>query len=242
METKNTSNIKLFDYGNSFAMAVDGEDNNPRFLIESKCSVTDRGKTEEYYLAAKCKGENTYDKNKLFIETSFELFPIFNKNETLTFRKFKYFKGSEQGEYKRRYDKLEIWGDRKFIIREVEGELLDTAERIIKATEDGRKLMGRLRIKKGVEIIIDFPIKTINTFKNQWQVDTGYIPYLDFYKYPVEKISSFSMAFIAFNNFNTAEVVTEGLVELVPGCQAIYIATDIEVFKIQNPEIYIYAV
>jgi hypothetical protein len=242
METQKSGSLKFFDFGNSFVMAINSKDNNPRFLIESKCTVIDRGKTEEYYLVEKCKGENTYAKSKLFVDTSFGLFPIFNRNETLAFRKFKYFKGSELGEYKRRYDKWEIWGDKKFIVREVEGELIDTSEKIIKATEEGRKLMGRLRIKKGIEVIIDFPIKTINTFKNQWQVDTGYIPYPDFYKYPVEKISSFGMGFIIFNNFNVAEVATEGLMELIPGCQAIYIATDKDVSVIPNPEIYIYAV
>lgn len=238
METQKSGSLKFFDFGSSFVMSINGGDNNPRFLIESKCTVIDRGKTEEYYLVSKCKGENTYAKDKLFVGTSFGLFPVFGKDETLAFRRFRYFKGNELGEYKRIYKKGEIWGDRKFIIREVEGELLDTPEKIIKATEDGRKLMGRLKIKKGIEVIIDFPIKTINTFKDQWQVDTGYIPYLDFYKYPVEKISSFSMGFIAFNSFNVAEILTEGLIELIPGCSAIFLATDKEVFKIPNPEIY----
>lgn len=238
MDTK----VKIFDYGKCFVFGTENKDNNPRFLVESKCTVIDRGKTEEYYLAAKCKGENTYSRDELFIKTSFGMFPLFSEKETFVFRKFKYFKGGERDEYKKRYSKGEIWGERKFIIREVEGELLDTPEKITKATKEGRVLMGRFKIKKGIEVIIDFPIKTINIFENQWQVDTGYIPYPNFYKYPVEKISSFSMAFIAFNNFNIAEIITEGLVELVEGCQALFVAHDNEVSKIINPEVYIYAI
>jgi len=242
MEVKNTSTIKIFDYGKSFVLGINSKDNNPRFLIESKCTITDRGKTEDYYIVSKCKGEFTYSKDDLFVRNAFGLFPIFGKDETLTYRKFKYYKPGEEGEYKRAYKKGEIWGERKFIIREVEAELLDTAEKIVKATEEGRVLMGRFRIKKGIEVIIDFPIKTINTHEDQWQVDTGYILYPNFYKYPVDKISSLSMAFIAFNSFGVLEVSTEGLMELVPGCNAMYIARDNEFSKVANPDISIYAI
>lgn len=237
METE----IKLFDYGNSFVVC-NGQDNNPRFLVESRCVITDRGKTETYYLTARCKGEDTFSKDKLFIENSFDLFPLFGEEETITFRKFKWYKPNECGEYKKRHKKGEIWGDRKFLIKETEGELLDTSEKIIKATLEGRNLMGRIRINKGIEVVIDFPIKTINTFGEKWQMDTGPIPFPEFYKYPVYKIGSFHMAFICFNNLNRAEVIMENLVELVPGVPALFITNYNEIIEIKNPEICIYAV
>jgi len=241
METQRTDAIKIFDYGNSFVIC-NGQDNNPRFLVDSICTITDRGNTETYYLVKKCKGENTFSKDKLFIENSFDLFPLFGEEETLTFRKFKWYKQNEVGEYKKRYGKGEIWGDRKFLIKEIEGKLLDTTEKIIRATMDGRCLMGRLVVKKGIKAVIDFPIKTINTFKDMWQVDTGFIPFPEFYKYPVYKINSFNMGFISFNSFGICEVITENLVELVAGIPAISVAYYKDVTKITNPEVYIYAV
>jgi len=246
METKNTCPIgectKLFEYGNSFIQTCDNTDNNPRFMVDAKCTITDRGNTEDYYLAEKCKGENTYSKKDLFVGNVFDLFVLFGKDETLAFRKFKYYTLPEKGEYKKVYKKGEIWGDRKFLIREVDGELLDTSEKIIKATISGRRLMGRLIIKKGVKIIIDFPIKTINTFNDLWQVDTGFIPYPNFYEYPVYKIKSFKMGYIIFNSFNLIEIATENLTELVDGHPAVNVAQYNDISKITNPEIYIYAV
>ena len=242
MEIKGTDTIKLFDFGNSFVQTCDNTDNNPRFLIDAKCTVTDRGNIDEYYLVEKCKGENTYSKTDLFVNNIFDLFVLFGKDETLAFRKFKYYTLPEKREYKKRYGKGEIWGEREFLIREVNGELLDTSEKIIKATKNGRRLMGRFVIKKGIKVVIDFPIKTINTFKNQWQVDTGFIPYPNFYEYPVYKINSFSMGYIIFNSFGLVEIATEKLVELVDGCQAVNVAQYGDICKITNPEIYIYAV
>jgi hypothetical protein len=238
MDTK----VKLFDYGKSYIRTFDNSDNNPRFLIESKCTVIDRGKTDEYYLGAPCKGEHTYSDKELFVRKAFELFPLFHKDATLVFRRFKHYVPTEKGEYKKTYGKKEIWGDREFIIKEIEGELLNTPEKIVKAVKDGVFLMGRIVIKKGIKVIIDFPIKTINTYENQWQVDTGPIVAPDFYKYPVDGISSFNLAFIAFNSLNLAEVMTESLVQFIQGCSAVFVARDDMVFKIENPEFYIYAV
>ena len=125
MDTK----VKIFDYGNSFVMSFGGDDNSPRFLVDSICTVNDRGNTDKYYLAKNCKGENTYDRKDLFMTTSFDLFPVFHKDSTLAFRKFKYYIPTEKGEYKRTYKKGKMWGDREFLIKEVDGELLDTPKK-----------------------------------------------------------------------------------------------------------------
>ena len=238
METK----IKLFEYGKSFVQTYDNADNTPRFLIESRCIINDRGKTDAYYLVSSCKGENTYDKHNLFKSVSYLLYPVFHEKETLTFRKFKYFKNGEVGEYKKTHKEGTIWGKRKFLLKEIDGELLDTSEKIVKAVKDGRCLIGRLKIKKGIEVIIDFPIKTINVHDDQWQVDTGYILYPEFYKYPVERISSLSMGFIAFSNLNIVEVMTEGITQLIEGSDALFICNDKDISRITNPDIHIYAV
>jgi len=241
METSEPSKLKLFEYGKSFVQSYGNKDNNPRFLIEARCTMIDRGNVDEYYLAARCKGEHTYSAVELFEKNSFEFFPLFHKNETVVFRKFKYYIPGEKDEYKKTYKKKEIWSERKFLIKEIEGKLLNGTKEIINATEEGKELMGRLVVTKGSKAIIDFPIKTINTFKDQWQVDTGSIVYPNFYKYPVEKILSFSLAFVAMNHHNIAEVITEGLIEPF-GQQPISIAHDDAVIKIEHPEFYIYAI
>jgi hypothetical protein len=121
METKKPSDIKLFDYGKSFVQTENNPENTPRFLVESRCVIIDGDNTEEYYLAARCKGEHTFDYQDLFeSKCPFDFFPLFNKKETLVFRKFKFYLPGEVGEYKKKYGSSAPWGDKVISIKEIE--------------------------------------------------------------------------------------------------------------------------
>jgi len=217
--------LKLFDYGKSFVI-TNGKDNNPRFLIEARCRVGDK----DYYLGAKCKGEHTFSHKELFERNSFEFYPLFGKDETIIFRKFGYYLSSETGEYKKKYRNENTWGDKKFIIKEIKPtELLDTSKKIISATERCVPIIGRLAYENA---IIDFPIKTINKHLNNWQVDTGPIPFPTNY--------SFSIAHIAFNSFKIAEIIIDGLIQV--NGTTIFVARGDKIITIKNPKIYLYSV
>ena len=217
-------NLKLFDYGKSFVI-TNGTGNSPRFLIEARCRFDGR----DYYLGAKCKGENTFADKELFERNSFEFYPLFGEDETIIFRRFGYYLPFETGEYKKIYRNIESWGEKEFIIKEVEStELLDTSEKIISAIEKCVPIMGRLVYKNAV---IDFPVKTINKYLKEWQVDTGPIPF------PINY--SFGLAFIAFNNFKFAEVIIDELT-LIKGTTIIVVRGN-KIITINNPEIYLYA-
>ena len=108
---------KFFNYGKSFVITENNKENTPRFLIEAKCVLDNI----DYYLCAPCKGENTFNKKDLFeVNRPFEFTPIISANETVIFRNFRYFLDRETGEYKRAYKGNEVWGDKKFFIKEVE--------------------------------------------------------------------------------------------------------------------------
>ena len=218
-------NLKLFDYGKSFVI-TNGTGNSPRFLIEAKC----RFDGKDYYLGAKCKGENTFADKELFKRNSFEFYPLFSEDETIVFRRFGYYLPFETGEYKKIYRNTESWGDKEFIIKEAEPtEPLDTSEKIISAIERCVPIMGRLVYGNA---IMDFPVKTINRRSEEWQVDTGPIPF------PVDY--SFGLAFIAFNSFKLVEVIIDGLVRV--GNSNLLVVRGDKVITIKNPEIYLYAV
>ncbi len=246
MAVKSTNTIKIFEYGKSFIQTTNNSENTPRFLVDSKCTIINGDKVEEYYLGAKCKGENTFAKDKLFQELSFEFFPVFSNDKTLIFRRFKWYLPSELEEYKKLYNKGELWGNRKFVIKETEpSEVLNTQKEIKEATLAGKPIMGRIVIVhpvSGIKAILDFPIKTMNVNGKEWQVDTGPIIFPDLGLYPIQKILSFSLSFIAFNSFNFIEAIMESIVQINGTNPVVYIARDEGILRIKNPEIYLYSI
>lgn len=235
METKNTSNIKFFDYGKSFVITENHPTNTPRFSIEAKCTMDD----QEYYLCAPCKGENTYAEESLFTIKPFEFTPIISKEEILLFRKYNFFNSEEKNEYKKAYIGNDIWGEKKFFIKEAKAkELLDSPEKINNAVKNGLPIMCRLVIKQNDKsATIDFPIKTINVHKDNWQVDTGVLPIPDLTgKYPY-KIFAFNLAYVAFNSFDSVEFLIRNLFEI----EKYFIISPCETLKIKDPEIYLYS-
>ena len=240
METEKTDTIKLFDYGKSFVATTNCTDNTPRFLIESRCKIITEHNSVDYCLGAKCKGENTFDYEKLFQINSFEFYPLFSENETTIFRRWGYYKPDELSEYKSIYDGNALWGDKKFVIKEVKPrELLDTSEKIISATLECTPMMGRVEFERyGMKAIIDFPIKTMNAKPENWQVDTGPIPF------PMigDHTLSFELGFIAFNSFRFVDVIVDGLIEIKEAQPNLHVVAGEKILTINDAKIYLYSV
>lgn len=235
METKKFSDIKFFDYGRSFVITENHKENTPRFLIESKCTIDDK----EYYLCAPCKGENTYAEEDLFVAQPFEFTPVINKEELLFFRKFNFFNDREKDEYKKAYIGEDVWGTKKFLIKEVKAKkLLDTYKKIYSVTEKGFPIMCRIVIRKNDKTTtIDFPVKTINVNKEKWQVDTGVIAIPDLTCKSPYQIFSFNLGYIAFNNFNSVEFILREFQKI--GNYSV--VSPYTIFKIKDLEIYLYS-
>ncbi len=243
METKRTDTIKFFDYGHSFITASGHPKNNPRFMVEAICTLTDEfGEVDTYYQAAPCKGEHTFAKEKLFEENSFDFLPIIHEKQVLVFRNWRFYNYDERVAYKKAYDSKVLWGDKHYFIKEVgTKELLNTPEKIVKATNDGLAMMCRivLKGKDKRKAVIDFPIKTINTFMNQYQIDTGPILFPDLKGIYPCKIFTFNLSHVAFNSFDFADFIIEGLTELFGQYT---VARYCRVITIDKPELYLYSV
>ena len=238
MATKGTDNIKFFDYGKSFILTENNEENTPRLLVEAKCTV---GK-ENYYLCAPCKGEHTFAERNLFEQSAFEFTPIINEKEVLIFRKFGFYNAGELNEYKKVYTSGDIWGDKKIPIKEVGvKQLLNTPKKIIATVKSGIPIMGRivLKSKDGKKsATIDFPIKTININGTAWQVDTGIIPIPDLEEESPHPIYLFDLGYIAFNNFDFVEFIARDLYKLTNDYWIIHAC---KIKRVDNPEIYLYS-
>ena len=237
MAIEKPSNL-IFEYGTSFVNTKNHAFNTPRFLIEAKCTIRDGENYSDYYLCAPCKGEHTFAKKDLFEKKSFEFTPVFGDDNTLVFRKFGFFNNNELNEYKKVYDRTELWGDKEVNVKYKEGKLLDNKS-VIESTKNGKQIMGRVYFEKnGYSATIDFPVKTINIGKKKWQVDTGAIIFPDFTKQSPYQIFLFDLAFIAFNNFKSAEVIGRDLCSF----GNYWIAHYCKSLTIKNPKIYLYAI
>ncbi len=240
MATKKSNPIKLFDYGQSFITGSGHSVNNPRFLIEAICKLTIDGETDTYYQASPCKGEYTFGKDKLFLENSFDFLPIIHENQILVFRNWKFYNQVEKVEYKKAYDSKIVFGDKNYLVKYKEPKaLLDTPEKIVAAANKGVPIMCRLVLKDGKkEAVIDFPIKTINTFENKYQIDTGPIMFPDLRgTYPC-KIFTFNLAYVAFNSFEFAEFIIEQMTKLFGEYD---VARYNRIIRVDKPELYLYS-
>ncbi len=106
----------------------------------------------------------------------------------------------------------EAWTDLWISISEVEGQKLETFDKIAAATFDGAPLVARTEYSDGgYEICLEYPIKTFNVSERErvFQTDTGPIILPDFSADRKAEffIERFDLAFAAFNNADWIEFV-----------------------------------
>lgn len=92
--------------------------------------------------------------------------------------------------------------------------VLNENAQIIEATLKNQMLIGRnelTNVNKKVRAILEYPIKTmnVNEERNVFQVDTEPVRFPDLEPKGKRKIEWFKPAYVAFNNFNSAEFVIQ---------------------------------
>ena len=210
--------MKTCDFGRSFVTFVTrGRGNNARIQVEARCELTDaQGATEEYFLVASCKGEDTYGKGVLFLDPNYDFCAIFSRKEFMIIRVgVPYAPKNTIAANADRFD------DVLFDIKMADAEILESDAAVVKATLAGRVVNGRTEIadKAGRRhAVIEFPVKTMNVhdIKNLYQVDTGPILLPDFESPKERTVERFQLAFVAYNKADEAYFVIQEPIPVSP--------------------------
>ena len=231
--------MKTCDFGRSFVTFVTrGRGNNARIQVEARCEIADaQGATEEYFLVASCKAEDTYSKGVLFREPNYDFCAIFSKKEFMIVRVGVPY--TWQNTISANSDRFD---DVLFDIKMADAEELPSNQAVVKATLAGRVINGRTEIadqagpvptqREGVgtapkswngagrrRAMIEFPVKTmnVNDIGNLYQVDTGPILLPDFEGKKERIVERFQLAFVAYNKADEAYFVIQEPIPAVPG-------------------------
>ncbi|MDQ7027089.1 MAG: hypothetical protein Q9P01_20625 [Anaerolineae bacterium] len=197
--------------------------NNARIQIEAVCYITDKETQHrtQYVLGAACKTEYVGVDENIWTDPNADFCIILSAESFLILKSWdKNDKGvmrypaslgtqpeRQTGQVRDTYDSIKI------NLRTVQGEQLDTVEQIVNATLADDILVGRMvfTMQKHYEVMIDFPIKTMNANEREliYQTDTGPILFPDFTLAEDELIANFRLAYVAFNSPDWAEVILQ---------------------------------
>jgi len=209
------------DFSRSFVTFVTkARANNARIQIEARCAILDRqnDRTEEFFLIASCKGEDTYGKGPLFREPSYDFCGIFSNTEFRLIRR--------HSNHQRDNETVDAIADRfetvRIDVRLVDGEVLADNRQIVRATLTNRPLNGRVRVTDvsgRYEATIEFPIKTmnVNDIQMAYQVDTGPILLPNWEADKKRSVERFDLAFVAYNKPEEAHFVIQVPTPVVDG-------------------------
>ncbi|NOZ24135.1 MAG: hypothetical protein GXP25_23915 [Planctomycetes bacterium] len=209
------------DFGRSFITFVtEGRGNNARIQVEARCLVTDTKacETEEYFLVASCKSEDTYGKGVLFYEENYDFCVIFSQKENRIFRiGFPYDPTKSTI-----HTNEERFEEVSFHITKAEAEVLGSNQEIVRATLAGDIINGRTEISSAdgrYRALIEFPVKTmnVNDIENLYQTDTGPILLPDFGMETNRMIERFQLAFVAYNRSDEAYFIIQEPAPASPG-------------------------
>lgn len=200
------------DFSRSFVTFVTrGRGNNARIQVESRCVLTDKdkGTTEEYFLLASCKSEDTYGRGDLFTNPNYDFSAIFSRKDYRLIRQH----ASASDNNPTAGVIADFFDDVVFHIQPARRvQVLPRNAAIIKATLQNRMLIGRseLTLKNGsLHAVIDYPVKTINVNDSRglFQVDTGPLLYPNPDLPHTRPVELFEHAFVAYKTFDRAEFI-----------------------------------
>lgn len=201
------------DFSRSFVTFVThGRGNNARIQVEARCVLKDtqKGTTEEYFLLASCKSEDTYGQGDLFTKPNYDFSAIFSRKDYRLIRQ--HASGSNNNPSVGAIP--DFFDDVVFHIQPgSHAQVLRESGDIVEATLKNRILVGRteLTLKDGkTQAILDYPIKTINVNdqKTLFQVDTGPLLYPNLDSPHTRTIDAFEHAFLAYKTFHLAEFIS----------------------------------
>jgi hypothetical protein len=195
--------METCDFSRSFITFVTkNRTNNARIQIEARCEMLDQenGTTENYYLVASCKGEDTYGKGCLFLVPNYDFCMIYSSKDFMIIRTH----GNAELNNTTVGDNQGYFLDVHFHIKMIEAEILNENSKIVQATLSNRLLNGRTEITdetKRFRAMIEFPIKTmnVNDISVMYQVDTGPILLPDFTSAKERVVERFNLAYVAYN-------------------------------------------
>lgn len=197
--------------------------NSARIQIESVCQIADKATniSTQYVLGASCKTEYVGVDKDIWTEPNADFCMILSDDSFLIMKSWdQNNKGvmrypaslgeqpeRQSGQVADTYDSIKI------NVRTVDGERLDTAEKIVHATLEDDILVGRIVfvMQEQYEVQIDFPVKTMNANERDYiyQTDTGPILFPDLSIPHDDVIETFRLAYVAYNNPDWAEFIVQ---------------------------------
>lgn len=214
--------MELLDYRSCFAInssARDGEEKNTcRTQLLARCafSRSSDGHTEQYFLGKECIGEYMYQERGIAQVPTSEVCTIFSDADSSLLKKFANHDNDvvQPGEMtvpRKGFDgSYAHWTSLRFLLKEVEGRLLETPDEIINATINGAPLVGRTTLDDPSgewQAILEYSVPYMNVHppENRFQVDVGPILYPDFDSTAPSLVERLQLAYVMFNRLDAVE-------------------------------------
>ncbi len=186
--------------------------NNARIQIECRCVISEKatGTPHVFVLGASCKTERVGVDRDIWTNPNADFAPIFSRDRFMNIKTFartgveveRYPPGSGT-QSERQSGRIEdVFDHVRVDIVEADGEVLETASDIIRATLDNQPLFAQTTIENDrYSAVIEYPVKTMNANERDliYQTDTGPVLLPDLSRAPDELLTGFELAFAAFN-------------------------------------------
>ena len=191
--------------------------NNARIALECRCIISADGEDTEYVLGASCKTERCYVSEDIWTDPNADFCPVVSNQDMLLIKRWdKTDKGvmlhppSLGPQPERQVDAVARAWDRLDVrVEMTEGQPLSSVSDIIEATFEGRPLIcqTRLTTPDGRDVLLEYPIKTINVNERDtvYQVDTGPLLFVDPVPDSEPDIAGLRLAYVAHNAPDWAE-------------------------------------
>lgn len=198
--------------------------NNVRMQIEARCRISDRERdtTTEYVLGTSCKTERVGVPRDIWLDPNADMCMVLSQEHFLDVKSWdKSNKGvttlyppPRGPQPERQIGRVaDVFDSIKINLPLTEGDPLTTPEEIVAATLAGELLVGQVAFtaQDRYDVILDFPVKTMNTNErdNIYQTDTGPLLFPDFSIDFDHLMEAFRRAYVAFNSPDWAEFILQ---------------------------------
>ena len=222
------------DFANQPAITVSHEPpstlNNVRIQLESRCIITNRktNASTEYVLGASCKTERVGVDKDIWIEPNADFCLVLSDSEFLIMKSWDendkgvmLYPPSLGQQPERHIGRIQDAYDATSInLNMMQAKTLSRRD-IVNATLGGTLLNGRVEYSAldQYDVVLDFPIKTMNVSERDWiyQTDTGPILFPDFSEPFDHLIETLKLAYVAYNCPDWAEFIVQVPTQLREG-------------------------
>ena len=191
--------------------------NQVRIPLESRCVISDSGRSTSYVLGASCKTELVNVKRDMWTLPNADFCVVVSDEDFLIIKRWERHDRkvetmpSMAPPVERQHGKArDVWASHHVDLPQEEARVLDDVAQIIDATGRNRPLVCQTEIKSasGGRALIEYPVKTINVsdLDGYYQVDTGPVLLPDL-SATGEPITTFQLAYVAHNGPDWAEFI-----------------------------------